>query len=230
MKSLLISIQPKWCELIASGKKTIELRKTRPKIDTPFKSYIYCTLPPRSEFFWHKDEEGKRVWGEYAHELIKLQDGNVVYDYGMRLCLDDREYTSDNFLCKKVIGEFMCDYITTIFFDSDVRYGEDFPDRCISSIGASCVSLQGLKKYSNGKDIYGWHISNLVIYDKPRELSDFATFCKGTGSATDKTCKNCRYLCFDDDPINGYTRFCGANKKKTLTRPPQSWCYIKELR
>lgn len=59
---------------------------------------------------------------------------------------------------------------------------------------------------------------------------DQATFCKGTGSETDKICKNCWYLCFDDDPINGYTRFCGANKRKTLTRPPQSWCYVEELR
>ena len=43
MKSVLISISPKWCELIASGKKTIEVRKTRPKISMPFKCYIYCT-------------------------------------------------------------------------------------------------------------------------------------------------------------------------------------------
>lgn len=43
MKSVLISIKPKWCELIASGKKTIEVRKTRPKIEIPFKVYIYCT-------------------------------------------------------------------------------------------------------------------------------------------------------------------------------------------
>ncbi len=43
MKSVLISIQPRWCELIASGEKTIEVRKTRPKIDTPFKCYIYMT-------------------------------------------------------------------------------------------------------------------------------------------------------------------------------------------
>ena len=44
MKSVLLSIQPKWCELIASGKKTIEIRKTKPKIETPFKCYIYCTI------------------------------------------------------------------------------------------------------------------------------------------------------------------------------------------
>lgn len=43
MKDVLISIQPKWVEKIASGEKTIEVRKTRPKIDTPFKVYIYAT-------------------------------------------------------------------------------------------------------------------------------------------------------------------------------------------
>ena len=43
MKAVLISIQPKWCELIASGKKTVEVRKSRPKLETPFKVYIYCT-------------------------------------------------------------------------------------------------------------------------------------------------------------------------------------------
>ena len=35
MKAVLISIQPKWCELIASGKKTVEVRKTKPKLETP---------------------------------------------------------------------------------------------------------------------------------------------------------------------------------------------------
>ena len=43
MKSVLISIQPKWVEKIASGEKTIEVRKTRPKLETPFKCYIYQT-------------------------------------------------------------------------------------------------------------------------------------------------------------------------------------------
>ena len=32
MKSVLISIQPKWCELIASGQKTVEVRKSKPKM------------------------------------------------------------------------------------------------------------------------------------------------------------------------------------------------------
>ena len=50
-KAVLISIQPKWCKLIANGKKTIEIRKSRPKLATPFKCYIYCTRPK----FDHED-------------------------------------------------------------------------------------------------------------------------------------------------------------------------------
>ena len=44
-KAVLLSIRPKWCEKIARGEKTIEVRKTRPKLETPFKAYIYCTMP-----------------------------------------------------------------------------------------------------------------------------------------------------------------------------------------
>ena len=32
MKAVLISIRPEWCDLISRGKKTLEVRKTRPKI------------------------------------------------------------------------------------------------------------------------------------------------------------------------------------------------------
>ena len=44
MKSVMLSIRPKWCEKIVNGEKTIEVRKTRPKLQTPFKCYIYCTM------------------------------------------------------------------------------------------------------------------------------------------------------------------------------------------
>ncbi len=40
-KAVLISIRPKWCEKIIGGEKTIEVRKTRPKLGPPFKCYIY---------------------------------------------------------------------------------------------------------------------------------------------------------------------------------------------
>lgn len=164
MNSVLLSIQPQWCELIAYGKKTIEVRKTKPKLyipfkRTPFKCYIYMT----------KDAKKHYYIDEYLNVQIEL-------------------------IPQKVIGEFVCDYITTIFFDSDIRYGEDFPDRCISSIGASCLSLQELKKYSNGKDIYGWYISDLIIYDKPRELREFKKF---DGNTIERPFRSWGYVCLE---------------------------------
>lgn len=42
-KAVMISIRPEWCSLISQGKKTVEVRKTRPNQGTPFKCYIYCT-------------------------------------------------------------------------------------------------------------------------------------------------------------------------------------------
>jgi predicted transcriptional regulator len=43
-QAVLISIRPKWCEKIISGEKTIEVRKMRPKMDMPFKCYIYRSV------------------------------------------------------------------------------------------------------------------------------------------------------------------------------------------
>lgn len=42
-KAVLISIHPEWAEKILFGKKTLEVRKTRPCLETPFKCYIYYT-------------------------------------------------------------------------------------------------------------------------------------------------------------------------------------------
>lgn len=74
MKAILMSIKPKWCELIASGKKTIEVRKTRPKIDTPFKCYIYETKG-ETETPW-ADEDGHLIFrgrGQVIGEFVCKQ-------------------------------------------------------------------------------------------------------------------------------------------------------------
>ena len=72
MKSVLISIQPKWCDLIARGEKTLEVRKTRPKIDTPFKCYMYCTKSQKG-WFWLNSPDIRRdgvVIGEFICDRI----------------------------------------------------------------------------------------------------------------------------------------------------------------
>ena len=82
MKSVLISIKPQWCELIASGKKTIEVRKTRPKLETPFKVYIYETKTPLR---WNKAHngiiggEGGFVIGEFVCDYVTMTCGRRLY-------------------------------------------------------------------------------------------------------------------------------------------------------
>ena len=167
MKSVLISIQPKWCELIASGKNTVEVRKKRPKIDVPFKVYIYETQGRTETPF--VDEEG--------HHIFKGRG--------------------------QVIGEFVCDkiYNLTPHFDK--------PDFCNQYLcdwkwgeGTACLSFTEMNDYLKGKNGYGWHITDLVIYDKPKELSEF------------------HYA-------SVLHTNCFANHTKRVTRPPQSWCYVE---
>ena len=93
MKAIMLSIQPKWCELIASGKKTIEVRKTRPQIETPFKCYIYCTA---------SDVHSCLVVGGGSAELFHCCNYKTAFVGGGVVGNG------------KVIGEFICDSIEVI--------------------------------------------------------------------------------------------------------------------
>ena len=135
-KAVLISIRPEWCEKIMSGQKTIEVRKTRPKMNPPFKCYIY-----------------------------KCGNG-------------------------KVIGEFLCDEIIE---DRTYGHNEEF-------YRAACMSAYDAAAYAMQSPMYGWHISDLRVYDHPRDLWEF------TGL---------RQTRFGWEPV-------------PITRPPQSWRYVEE--
>lgn len=167
MKSVLISIQPKWCELIASGKKTVEVRKTKPKLETPFKVYIYCT-------------KGKPTFTQSA------------------FC--------DDVSNGKVIGEFVCDRIIDSFLNNN--------DGWFVELG--CLTQKEIDEYQGDKAIlYGWHITDLVVYDEPRELMEF---CRNG------ECAKCGWLekgkCYKRVEQSGYN-------KHRVKRPPQSWCYVE---
>lgn len=129
----------------------------------------------------------------------------------------------------KVIGEFVCDGVYNIEPHDDgygvnqyTFVGADYDD-C-----KTCLSFEKLKEYL-GKNIgYAWHISDLKIYDKPKELGEFYTKCDKDGN---EMCGDCLYLrvmlnsfpC--DDSVDTW---CGVDNKKPITRPPQSWCYVEE--
>lgn len=208
MKSILISIQPKWCELIASGKKTIEVRKTRPKIETPFKCYIYCTK--EGNMFFHGGIGEKQVL------FFNPDTKEYKFDYAFELMCCKNQYTKDNFLSGKVIGEFVCDKVTCI----QAYYGNSGEKHLTNLFGIdiknTCLSLHEIFDYIIGGKKNGtlYHITDLKIYDKPKELDMFR--------------KPCSFSCEDAGNGKGDCSTCG--ELNIITRAPQSWCYVEELK
>lgn len=181
-KAVMLSIRPKWVQKIANGEKTIEVRKTRPKLDTPFKCYIYCTLQGCNEFF--------RV--DLGGDVAKWNRGKWADRKG------------------KVIGEFTCDRIDRLA-PANEPYGiYDIDDDYVLQ---TCLENGALWDYGHGTPLYGWHISDLRIYDTPKELSEFKTLCR-----VDADCCACPYYNYTKMECDG----------RVIGRAPQSWCYVEE--
>lgn len=123
----------------------------------------------------------------------------------------------DNYCLGKrgeVIGEFVCDRIEkfSVFENGAVQYWNYY------DLEKSCLTYDEISNYiGKNKQGYGWHISNLKIYDKPKELSEFWSADKCPYASTDGC--TYKYYCFRA----GQTKRCG----NTLKRPPQSWCYVE---
>lgn len=203
MKAVMISIQPKWVEKIASGQKTLEVRKTAPEV--PFKAYIYCT-------------KAKPYLYREANPPFELfLDSELYKGKGY----DDRLFSG------KVIGEFICDKIIGWQYDKGHQYYVDYPDDCTSyfpylkchseATGLKCSEIEKLGK---GKPLYGLHISDLKIYDKPKELSEFERPCTYKG-----ICYSCERFRPNGIPLPAPYGFCETK----ITRAPQGWCYVEEL-
>ena len=213
MKAVLISIQPKWCELIASGKKTVEVRKTKPKIDVPFRCYIYCT----------KAKEHFSIGGGvYATSdtLYRLPIGEIKFGDGFELMGDwSGQYDESNFLNGKVIGEFVCDETTPLFNVATTSWSllaGNVHEYAKALVRMARLTEEEMHSYAKRKNCYAWHISDLVIYDKPKELSEFYVWkkcncCRDTGYESTA-------CCYDED----------CRVPAVITRPPQSWCYVEE--
>lgn len=180
MKSILISIKPKWVEKIVNGEKTIEVRGTAPK-EVPFKAYIY-------ETYDKKYDDIGICWGN-----------GKCFEHG----------------CKKVIGEFICDKVYLIK-NQGSRFSVADEEQSVTNEIArqSCLDYDDMDNYLGNKDGYGWHISELKIYDKPKPIMQFYKPCPIEW----KNCPVCEFY-------SKYTGTCMNN----VTRPPQSYMYVEEI-
>ena len=190
-RAVLISIRPKWCEKIVDGEKTIEVRRTHPKLETPFKVYIYCT-------------NGQTV-RTAPKAYCKNVDGSVVF--------------KQMIMNGKVVGEFICDKIYEL---APLNHAPDDVEQ------QACLTREEIVQYLRGVG-YGWHISELEIYDYPKKLGDFTAVCRYKND--DETCPSRKIACsfqrYDynhDGSINLVK--CG----NSVRRQPQSWQYVEELK
>ena len=176
MKSVLISIRPKWVEKIANGEKTIEVRKTAPQ-EVPFKAYIYCTI-------------GNGVKGDYL--------------------------VPSGIQCGKVIGWFICDKVERL--EEHIEQGGLYYILSDTFNEQAQLDNWELHDYGKGKPLYGWHISDLKIYDKPKELGDFKKHCHYKDRNSYCLANECEYY-------SDWTGICC----NWVERPPLSWCYVEDL-
>lgn len=193
-KAVLISIRPEWVEKILAGEKKMEVRKTRPNMETPFKVYIYCT-----------NQKNIMLWN--ARRYIYVDDHN--------------HNAFDRCWNGSVVGEFVCNeitWLTHIGFSglpgirlAAMKNGYTVDDSF--DFSKSCLTTTQIEKYLGGNDGYAWHISNLKIYETPKELSKFS---RPFENCIGKTCDEfgCA-LCENGGHIK---------------RPPQSWRYVEELK
>ena len=195
MKSVLISTQPKWCEKIC---RKIGEENGKPVYLKPVE--VRKSAPKEVPF---------RAYLYCTNGRFDITDIGDLTSESVRVVSEGRG---------KVIGEFVCRAVEKY----DIDLGGDYYRISDKESVQTCLNQNLLFKYGNGRDLYGWHISDLKIYDKPKELSEFRPWCKKSRMTEDnlEMCCKCNNAFFDED---GVFYDCG------LTRPPQSWQYVEEV-
>ena len=90
----------------------------------------------------------------------------------------------------------------------------------ITAVKNSCVLRDDLNDYGeNSRMLYGWHISDLKLYEKPKDIGKFY---------------KAGMLSYDDWLYGIYNGNGGArssyesyNNAFKLSKAPQSWCYME---
>lgn len=221
MKSIMTAVSPYLCEKIASGACKILAKKSAPK-EVPFKDYIYATKATK------RSHSGIILMGD---ELLWLSNGEVVMDAGFKFWVDGDECQCLN---ERIIGEFICNEVEE-FHEWELSPQGKFADfereRLEKFLTDACLSEEEVVRYRENlpyyKPLYGWHISDLKIYDKPKELSEFrkpldSVYCSYYRDYCEEGCVgfgSTDYVC------NDYWEW-----EKGLTRPPRSWQYVEEAK
>lgn len=203
MKAIILACSPAECEKIANGDMSILVRKVVPnESNLPIKVYIYCMKSDK--YLLDSDCDGSMFcWDKKEHH------------YPFKYEKDHEELFNG-----KVIGSFVCDKVDKYTFS---HYEAEYRVTHIEQ-EAMCLNHPDLIRYGKGKTLYGLHITDLKIYDKPRELSEFKT---PPCEKSEKACGNCKWLVKINTP-DVYECECYVEDGIPITRPPQNYIYVEE--
>ena len=201
MKAIMISMQPQYVEKILNSEKTIEIRKTMPKCELPCKVYIYCT-------------KGKKLYKCVSNFDEDLLNGKVIAEFTLnKIDKFDSAYSEWAYSVAPEDSEMPISEIQ--FIQMAEQKGK--------------LDCNDLLKYFGDEDYiaYAWHIDNLKVYDKPKELSEFSGFIP------DNKCEK-HENGFDCEKCDAYDKeheTCLAlyYAHREIKRPPQSYYYVEEL-
>lgn len=191
MKSILISIQPHYVFLIIAR-------------------LMGWNIPQEKTVDARKDFPKDHAWNKRVH--IYCSKNRRSFN---RIPAQYKPFMEK--LLGKVVGEFVCDRIDKYECHNELPY--DKYDLSKNALKNMCLICHDVDKYGAGKIIYGWRISDLKIYDKPKELGKFKHYVDCENS--NKLCSMCKYSWRDCNGI--------LDCDSRLTRPPQSLCYVEEL-
>lgn len=187
------------------------------------KSVLITTRPQWVEKICHKigeDEAGKAIY-EKRIEVRKTAPQEVpfkcyIYETkGQYVKFTHGAHTKYGYGRGKVIGEFICDKVERL--EEHIEQGGLYYILSDTFNEQAQLDNWELHDYGKGKTLYGWHISDLKIYDKPKELSEFYT---------KKKCNSCKKSGYESTACM-YDEDC--KMPMSITRAPLSWQYIEDL-
>ena len=202
MRTLMISAHPEWVEKILNGKKTIEVRPWIPKGELPLKVLIYVTKE-KPYLTWEKD---------INHFGLECKSFELHQEKG------EYPYLNEKVVAKFILNkaeEIASPLSSTLIVDwtnEKISLPKTKTMNVIEFAQKTCLLVSDLPKYIKGKVGYAWHIDDLKIFERPKELSEFKNYKK--------------FVSYDYTYTKKYVDW----ELRPLTKAPQKmvWVYIDE--
>jgi hypothetical protein len=164
-KVIVMSVRPEWLAKILNGEKTVEIRTRVPK-DFVGEIHLACTSPfnikydkshKRNDYLYNDDYNSKHIIGDYWLGMTRTRlNGKVVAKI---------DYNYKN--------------VKRISYDTIEDYAGDMEDVCIKErvyeriVNNACLDYEHMSKYSKCKPLFAIPLTNLAIFNKPRELGKY---------------------------------------------------------